>query len=324
MKRKLLLTLIAVVMPSVLPTPARAAYPTQPIRLIVPYVGGGSTDILARIVAEKLGQKIGQSIVVQNQPGGGGAIGTAAVARANADGYTLVMATNGTHSINPSLYASLPYDAVADFEPVSLIAAVPLVLVVPATSPIRQLSEIKAYAATQPNQSLNFGSAGVGSSGHLASEMLKSELGIAASHIPYKGDGQALVDLIAGRVDYSFANMPATTGYLQAGSLRALAVSTKQRSPMLPDIPTVAEAGFPALEVDPWYGILAPKGTPPSTVTLLSESIATVLSDPETKARVMQLGAQAIGSTPQAFAKVIADDTRKFAAVIQASGARAD
>jgi len=303
---------------------AHAAFPEKPIRVIVPYVGGGSTDLLARLLGDKMGEKLGQPVVVHNQPGGGGAIGTAAVARAEPDGYTLVMATNGTHSINPSLYASLPYDAVKDFAPVSLVAAVPLVLVVPAQSPVRQMSELQAYGQSRPGRSLNYGSAGVGSSGHLASEMLKSTLGFEGAHVPYKGDGQALVDLIAGRLDFSFANMPATMSHVRAGTLRPLAVSTGQRSGMLPDVPTVAQVGFPMLEVNPWYGFLAPAGTPPGVIRTLNEAVAAALADPAVRERMEQVGAQPLGTSPEDFARIIAEDTAKFAKVIEASGAKAE
>lgn len=231
------------------------------------------------------------------------------------------MATNGTHAINPSLYSSLPYDAVKDFVPVSLVAAVPLVLVVPAESPVRQMSELKSYAQTRPAHSLTYGSAGVGSSGHLASEMLRSTMGFKGAHIPYKGDGQALVDLLAGRLDFNFANMPATMSHVQAGTLRPLAVSTGSRSSMLPDVPTVAQAGFPSLEVNPWYGFLAPAGTPPEVVKTLNGAVVQALADPAVREKMAQLGAQPIGSSPEDFAKTIDADTKKFAAVIKESGA---
>jgi tripartite-type tricarboxylate transporter receptor subunit TctC len=303
---------------------AQAAYPDHPIRLIVPYVAGGSTDILARLVGQSMGAKLGQSVIVQNEPGGGGAIGSATVARSSPDGYTLLMATNGTHAINPSLYSSLSYDAVKDFTPISLLAAVPLVLVVPAASPVKTVADLKGYAAMQPGQTLSFASAGVGSSGHLAGEMLKRALAVKAVHIPYKGDGQALVDLLAKRVDFSFANMPATMGYLQAKSLRPLAVSTAARSPLLPDVPTVAEAGYPQLQVDPWYGLMAPRGLPAAITKQLSDTVASVLADASVRKRIEQLGAQLMDSSLPYFVKTIAADTAKFAEVIKASGAKAD
>jgi tripartite-type tricarboxylate transporter receptor subunit TctC len=304
---------------------ARAAdprYPDHPIRFIVPYAAGGSTDVLARILSEAMGQALGQSVVVYNQPGGGGAIGTTAVARSPSDGYTWLMGTNGTHAINTTLYASLSYDAVKDFQPVSLVATVPLVLVVPASSPARSLQDLLALARER-KAGLNFGSAGVGSSGHLAGEMLKIEGKIAGSHIPYKGDGPALVDLMGGRVDFSFANMPAAVNHIRQGSLRALAVTTAQRSPELPDVPTVAEAGYPSLQVDPWYGVFVPAGTDAALVKQLSDTFAKVLKQPAVTRRIMGLGATPAGTTPEHFASVIQDDTEKFAKVIKISGAQA-
>jgi tripartite-type tricarboxylate transporter receptor subunit TctC len=305
--------------------PARAAdpgYPDRPIRFIVPYAAGGSTDVLARILSEAMGQVLGQSIVVYNQPGGGGAIGTTAVARSLPDGYTWLMGTNGTHAINTTLYASLSYDAVKDFQPVSLVATVPLVLVVPAASPAHSLQDLLALARGQ-KAGLNFGSAGVGSSGHLAAEMLKIEGKIGGSHIPYKGDGPALVDLMAGRVDFSFANMPAAVNQIRQGSLRALAVTTAQRSAELPGVPTVAEAGYPSLQVDPWYGVFVPAGTDAALVQKLSAAFARVIKEPAVAQRVVGLGATPVGTTPDQFARIIHEDTEKFARVIRTSGAQA-
>ncbi|MBV7481465.1 tripartite tricarboxylate transporter substrate binding protein [Bordetella sp. BOR01] len=301
---------------------AGAVYPDHPLRLVVPYAPGGSTDVLARILAERVGQKLGQTVVVVNQPGGGGSIGSAAVARATPDGYTLLMATNGTHAINVSLYSSLPYDPIKDFAPVSLVATVPLLLVVPSTSPVRTLQELVDHAR-KTSGGLNFGSAGVGSSGHLAAEMLKIEGKVQGSHVPYKGDGPAIVDLMAGRVDFTFSNMPAAVNQVRAGALRPLAVTTAQRSSQLPNVPTVAEAGYPSLQVDPWYGLLVPSGTDTEIVSRLSEVVAEVLNEDSTRRRIEGLGAAPVGTTPQAFAKVIRDDTAKFEKVIQISGATA-
>lgn len=297
-------------------------YPHGPIKIVVPYAPGGSTDILARTIGENLGKRLGQPVVVVNQPGGGGSVGTAAVARSAPDGQTLLMATNGTHAINPTLYAKLPYDAVKDFEPVSLVASVPLLLAVPAKSDVKTLKALVERSATA--KPINFGSAGVGSSGHLVGEMLNMEGKLRAVHIAYKGDGPAVVDLIGGNLDYLFANMPAAVNQVRAGSIRALAVSSARRSPELPDVPSVLEAGYPQLQVDPWYGVLVPRGTSKEIVTTLSEAINAGLRDADVRKRFETMGATPQGTTPEKFAEIIASDTEKFAKVIKASGARAE
>jgi tripartite-type tricarboxylate transporter receptor subunit TctC len=298
-------------------------FPNAPIKFVVPYAPGGSTDILARAIAENLSKRFGQPVVVHNQPGAGGGIGTSAVARSAPDGYTILMATNGTHAINPSLYSKLSYDAVKDFEPVSLVASVPLLLAVPAKSEVTTLKNlVERYQDRKA--SLNFGSAGVGASGHLAGEMLKIEGKLDAAHIPYKGDGPAVVDLMAGRIDYLFANMPAAINQVRAGALRPLALTSTQRSPELPDVPTVAEAGYPRLQVDPWYGVLVPAKTSRDIVAKLNEAINSALHDPAVRKRLEGLGATPHGTTPEKFAQVIASDTAKFAEVIKISGAKSD
>lgn len=298
-------------------------WPSRSLTIVVPYSPGGSTDILARTIAEHLAGQFKQPVVVTNQPGAGGSIGTAAVARSAADGYTMVMATNGTHAINPSLYASLPYDAVKDFAPVSLVASVPLLLSVPASSTVKTLKDlVERYG--DKKASLNFGSAGVGSSGHLAGEMLKMEAKLDATHVPYKGDAPAVVDLIGGQTDYLFANMPAAVAQAKGGAIRPLAVTTKERSPELPDVQTVQELGYPSLQVDPWYGILVPSGTDSAIVNKLSTAIQTAVKDPKVREKMTGLGATPIGTTPEQFKQTIEDDTQKFARVIKASGARID
>jgi tripartite-type tricarboxylate transporter receptor subunit TctC len=315
---------LAIVAVASIPSSATAQnFPNAPIKFVVPYAPGGSTDILARAIAENLSKRFGQPVVVVNQPGAGGAIGTLAVARSAPDGYTMLMATNGTHAINPSLYTKLSYDAVKDFEPVSLVASVPLLLAVPAKSEVKTLKNlIERYQDRKAP--LNFGSAGVGASGHLVGEMLKIEGKLDASHIAYKGDGPAVVDLMGGRIDYLFANMPAAINQVRAGSLRALALTSAHRSPELPDVPTVVEAGYPRLQVDPWYGVLVPARTSREIVARLNEAINSALQDPGVRKRFEGLGATPQGTTPDKFAQVIASDTAKFAEVIKISGARVD
>jgi tripartite-type tricarboxylate transporter receptor subunit TctC len=298
-------------------------FPNAPIKFVVPYAPGGSTDILARAIAESLSRRFSQPVVVVNQPGAGGVIGTLAVARSAPDGYTMLMATNGTHAINPSLYSKLPYDAVKDFEPISLVAAVPLLLAVPAKSEVKTLRNlVERYQDRKAP--LNFGSAGVGSSGHLVGEMLKIEGKLDALHVAYKGDGPAVVDLMGGRIDYLFANMPAAINQVRTASLRALAVTSAQRSPELPDVPTVVEAGYPRLQVDPWYGVLVPARTSREIVAKLNDAINSALQDPAVRKRFEGLGATPRGTSPEKFAQVIAADTAKFAEVIKISGAKAE
>ena len=298
---------------------AQAPYPSAPLRFVVPYASGGSTDIIARTLADPMAAKLGQPVVVVNQAGAGGGVGSAAVARAAPDGLTLILATNGSHAINPSLYAKLNYDPVKDFAPVTMVASVPLLLVVPASSDFRTMRDI-----VDKRRAISFGSAGIGSTGHLAGEMLKLEGRLDANHIAYKSDGPNVVDLMAARIDYSFVNMPAATNYVRAGSLRPLAVTTAQRSAALPDVPTVIEAGFPKLQVDPWYGVFVPAGTPAEAIAKLNAVINGALQEPSVQKRLEGLGATLLGTTPDAFAKALAADIAKYAVVVKASGAKAE
>lgn len=305
---------------ALLPGAARSqGYPAGPIKFVVPYAAGGSTDIIARTLGEYMAGKFGHPVVVVNQPGAGGGVGSAAVAKSPPDGLTLLMATNGSQAINASLYSKLAYDPVKDFHPVSLVASVPLLLVVPSKSEVRTMRQLVERKGT-----LNFGSAGVGSSGHLAGELLKLEGKLDATHIAYKGDGPGVVDLIAGHLDFAFVNMPAAVNHVRAGSLRALAVTTAQRSSALSDVPTVQEAGYPGLQVDPWYGVYVPAGTSPEIVAKLNQVINAALQDAAVRKRLEGLGATPRGTTPDAFARILAEDTAKFAAVVKASGAKAE
>src|SRR5690349_12578544 len=238
-----------------------ATYPTKPIRLIVPFPPAGTTDILARAVAQKLSETWGQQVVVDNHPGAGGNIGSDIVAKASPDGYTLLMGTVGTHAINPSLYAKMPYDHVKDFAPVILVAGVPNVLVVNPALPVKSVQELIVYGKANPGK-LNFASSGNGTSIHLSGELFKTMTGIQMTHVPYKGSSPALTDLIAGQVQLMFDNLPSSLQFIKAGKLRALAVTSLERSSALPDVPTLAESGLPGFEVSSWFGVLAPAGTP--------------------------------------------------------------
>ncbi len=261
------------------------AYPTKPIRLVVPFPPGGATDILAREVAKHLTEAWGQSVVVDNRPGAGGNIGSELVAKAAPDGYTLEMGTVGTHAINASLYSKMPYDHVKDFVPVILVAGVPNVLEVNPSVPVNSVQELIAYAKANPGK-LNFASSGAGTSIHLSGELFKVMAGVQMTHVPYKGSAPALQDLLGGQVQLMFDNLPPSLPQIKAGKLRALAVTSTTRAPALPDVPTVAEAGLPGFEASSWFGVLAPAGTPPAIVAKLNAEIAKWLTSPEAKEKL--------------------------------------
>ena len=298
-------------------------YPTKPIRLVVPFPPGGATDILARDVAQKLTEAWGQSVIVDNRPGAGGNIGSELVAKSAPDGYTLEMGTVGTHAINASLYAKMPYDHVKDFTPVILVAGVPNVLVVNPAVPANSVAELVAYAKANPGK-LNFASSGNGTSIHLSGELFKVMAGVQITHIPYKGSAQALQDLLAGQVQLMFDNLPPSLPQIKAGKLRALAVTSATRAPALPDVPTLAESGLPGFEASSWFGILAPAGTPAPIVAKLNAEVANWLATPEAKEKLLKQGANPAGGTPQDFAKHIAAETAKWAKVVKDSGAKID
>ena len=298
-------------------------YPTKPIRLVVPFPPGGATDILARDVAQKLTEAWGQSVIVDNRPGAGGNIGSELVAKSAPDGYTLEMGTVGTHAINASLYAKMPYDHVKDFTPVILVAGVPNVLVVTPSLPVSSVAELIAYAKANPGK-LNFASSGNGTSIHLSGELFKVMAGVQMTHIPYKGSAPALQDLIAGQVQLMFDNLPPSLPQIKAGKLRALAVTSLARAPALPDVPTLAESGLPGFEASSWFGILAPAGTPAPIVAKLNAEVAKWLATPEAKEKLLKQGANPAGGTPEDFAKHIAAETAKWAKVVKDSGAKID
>ena len=299
------------------------AYPTKPIRLVVPFPAGGATDILAREVAKHLTETWGQSVVVDNRPGAGGNIGSELVAKAPPDGYTLEMGTVGTHAINASLYAKMPYDHVKDFVPVILVAGVPNVLVVNPSVPVNSVQELIAYAKANPGK-LNFASSGAGTSIHLSGELFKVMAGVQMMHVPYKGSAPALQDLIGGQVQLMFDNLPPSLPQIKAGKLRALAVTSATRAPALPDTPTIAEAGLPGFEASSWFGVLAPAGTPPAIVAKLNAEIAKWLGSPEAKEKLAGVGANIAGGTPDDFARHIQAETAKWAKVVKESGAKVD
>ena len=298
-------------------------YPNKPVRLIVPFPAGGTTDLLARAMAQKFSEALGQQFVVDNRPGAGGNIGADIVAKSAPDGYTLLMGTVGTHAINPSLYAKMPYDHVKDFVPVVLVAGVPNVLVVNPGVPVKTVAELIKAAKDQPG-SINFASSGNGTSIHLSGELFKSLTGVQMAHIPYKGSAPALTDLLGGQVQIMFDNLPSALPHIKSGKLRALAVTSSKRAPALPDLPTIAESGVPGFEASSWFGILAPAGTPRDIVMRINVEANKALQSAEMKEKLLGQGAEAVGNPPEFFADTIRTETTKWAKVVKDSGAKVD
>jgi len=293
-----------------------AAYPTKPIRIVVAYTPAGATDILARTIGQKLNEAWGQAVIIDNRPGANGNIGTEYAAKATPAGYTLLMVTAGTHGINPGLYRKLGFDAVKDFAPVSLVAMVPNVFVVNNGVPSKDLKEFIAYAKANQGK-LNYGSPGNGSTAHLSMELFKSMTGIQMVHVPYKGSAGVLADLIGGQIVVTMDNMPPYVPQVKAGKIRALAVSPARRSPALPDVPTVAEAGVPGYDSGAWFGLVAPANTPKDLVAKLSRETARILKLPDVSARLADLGAESVGGTPEQFSAHIKAEIAKWAKVIR-------
>jgi tripartite-type tricarboxylate transporter receptor subunit TctC len=302
---------------------AQAAYPSQPIRIVVPFPAGGATDIMARAAAQRLTEQWKAQVVVDNRPGAGGNVGSELVAKAPPDGYTLEMGTVGTHAINASLYAKMPYDHIRDFVPIVLVAAVPNVLVVHPSLPVNSVQELIAYIKANPGK-VNFASSGNGTSIHLSGELFKVLTGVQITHIPYKGSAPALTDLLGGQVQIMFDNLPPSLPHIRSGKLRALAVTTAERAPALPDLPTMQEAGVPGFESSSWFGLLAPAGTPRPIVVKINEEVARWLATPEAKEKLAAIGAAARGGSPEDFAQHIAAETAKWAKVVKESGAKVD
>ena len=282
-------------------------YPSRPIHLIVPYAAGGGADSVARIVAKRVSETIGQTIIIENRGGAGSIIGTEMVQKADADGYTLLLGQSGPISINPAVYKNLRYDPLKDFAPVTMTTAYPYIMVVNSKLPAKDLKEFVALAKAKPNE-LNYGSTGIGAANHLVAELFSSRAGIKMTHVPYRGTALAVADLIAGQVQVVFADPISALAHIQAGTLRALAVTSKERSPVAPDVPTVAESGYPNFDAIAWHGILAPAKTPPVIIAKLNEQIVKALRDPETKSLLEKQAMQTVGNSPSAFANFIKQD----------------
>lgn len=290
-------------------------YPSRSIRLIVPFAAGGGNDTVARLVGQGLAAELGQPVVIDNRPGAGGIVGAEAAARAPADGYTVFLGGVGSHAINPNLHANLSYDPVKDFVPVSLIASAPLILVVHPSVPARNVRELIALAKARPG-TLNYASNGNGSSSHLAAVMFASMTGIDMVHVPYKGLSPALSDLLSGQVQVMFSSVVAIVPHIKAGTLRPLAVSSRERLSLLPDLPTVAESGVPGYQSSSWYGILAPAGTPPAIVGRLNAALVKVVAQPDVREALAREGADPVGSSPQAFGAFIVAEKQRLGEVI--------
>lgn len=320
LRRKALITLTIAAAMTALPAMAQPQYPSKPIRLVVPFSAGSATDILARIIGARMGQNSSYQIIVDNRPGAGGTLGATGVAKAAPDGYTLILVSVG-HAINATLYPKLGYDTVRDFAPVSLVASVPNVLVVNAASKYNSVRDLVAAAKANPG-AMNFDSAGSGSSTHLSGEMFKMQAGIDVVHIPYKGTGEALTDVMAGRGDMMFAPSVSAMPFVRQGKLKALAVTTAKRAASLPDIPTVAEAGLPGYTFDSWFGILAPAGTPKEIVNALNAEIGKALAAPDVREKLAVQGAEPRPSTPQEFSAYIQTEIARLAPVVKQSGVK--
>lgn len=306
--------------------PAQAGFPARPLRIIVPFTPGGSSDVLARAIGAELGKSLGQPVVIENVPGAGGSLGAERAAKAPADGYTLLMGHIGTLAVNPALYPRLPYDPVRSFAPVAWVARVPNLLVVHPSVPAQDLKELVAYAKANPGR-LNYGSGGNGSAAHTTMEYFKLQTGTSLLHIPYRGTAPSVNDLLANQVQALFTGVPALLAHVKAGRMRPLAVSSPRRLALLPDVPTVAESGIAGtkdFEADQWYGLVAPAGTPADVVALLNQHVNKALSSEDVRARLAAEGAEATPATPQAFGQLIAREIPRWDKVVKAARIQLD
>ena len=298
-------------------------YPSKPVRFVIAFSPGGPSDILTRLLGGKLAESFGQPFVFDNRPGAGGNIAGEITAKSPADGYTLLMGNNSVLATNAALYKNMGFDPVKDLAPVILVGSQPNILVVHPSVPVKSVKEFIAYAKTQHGK-LNYASSGSGAAAHLAAELFKNMTGIAMTHVPYRGAGPALIDVLAGQCQVMFATALSVQPYLQANRLRPLAVSTAKRMPTHPELPTVAEAGVPGFEATTWHGVVVPAGTPPAVISKLNDEINKILKASEVNARLIAQGAEIIGGTPQAFAAYIQSEIPKWTKVIKDSGARAE
>ena len=294
--------------------PAALAQSSKPIRLVVPFPAGGATDLFARTLSQKMGERLGTSIVIDNKPGAGGSLGSDIAAKATADGQTLLFTTTSTHSIGPAIGAKLPYDTVRDFTPIAHVGNAPSIMLVPNSSPAKTVKEWIEYAKKNPGK-LNYASSGNGTIVQLTAELFKAQAGVFVTHIPYKGTGLAIPDLVAGQLDVLFDSPPTGMPHVRDGRLRALAVTTLKRTPLAPDLPPVADT-LPGFESSTWFGLYGPKGLPAEVVNRVNTAANQALSDPEVRAKLTTLGIEPVTSTPAQFAKMVADDQAKWKRII--------
>jgi tripartite-type tricarboxylate transporter receptor subunit TctC len=319
MTRRLLSAVVAVFALVLLAAPAMAAFPERAVRIIVPFPAGGSNDVIARILGQRLSEIWGQPVVVENRAGAGGNVGAEGVARASADGYTLLLAAPGPLAINPSLFQRMNFDPLKDFAPVALAASVPIVLAVNPQVRATSVAELIALAKAEPGK-LHFGSSGAGSTNHLAGELFKTLAGINIVHVPYRGAAPAMNDLVAGHIPFMFDNMPAVRPQVEGGRIRALAVAGANRSPLYPDLPTMAEAGVPGFEASAWFGLVAPAGTPAEVMKVLIDTTAAVLKEPGIVARFAELGAEPGTVSGAAFGAFLKAESEKWSGIVRAAG----
>ena len=296
-------------------------YPNQTLKIVVPFTAGGGVDVVARIVAPKLGEELGQTVIIENRGGAGGMLGAAAVAQSPADGYTLLIGTGSTHGTNSNVYAKVTYDPVRDFVPVVLMTSSPLLLIVPPLLPAKSVRDLIALAQSRPS-GLSFGSYGTGSINHLGAELFSSMAKITANHVPYRGSAPAMTDLIAGRLDYMFDGVSTSLGYLQAGTIRTLGVAGLNRSPVMPDQPTISESGLPGFDTMVWFGLFAPAGTPKPAVELLNRKMNAVLATPRVKEALEKLGVEPVGGSPDALAAKVQSELQKWATIVREKNIR--
>lgn len=298
-------------------------YPSQTVKIVVPFVAGGGVDAVARIIVPRLSEELGQSVIIENRGGAGGMLGASAVAQSPADGYTFLLGTGSTHGTNSSVYSRLSYDPVRDFVPVALVASQPLALIVPPALPVKSVDELIVLARSKPGE-LSFGSYGTGSINHLGSELFNSMAKIQVNHIPYRGAAPAMTDLIAGRLQYVLDGVATSLGYARAGTIRMLGVASLNRSPVLPDLPTISEAGLPGFDTTVWFGLFAPAGTPKTVVDLMNSKANAVLASARVKESFGKLGLEAIGGNPDVLARKVQAELRKWTDIVRDKNIRVD
>lgn len=322
--RLILASLLAVALPAAVAVAQSSVpnYPNKPIRIVVPQSAGGSTDLTARLIAQKLSGALGQTVIVDNRPGAGSILGTDLVAKATPDGYTLLVVASSI-TINPSLHKNLPFDPIRDLAPVTQLSAFPNMLVVHPSFPVKTVRDLIALAKSKPGQ-INYGSSGTGTGTHLSAELFKYMTGVDMVHVPYKGGGPAVIALISGQVQLNFATIPSVLPHVRSGKLRAVAVTTIKRSPAAPQVPTIAESGVPGYDHGPWNGMLAPAKTPKAIIARLNTEVARIVHLPEAAGVLIHDGAEPVGNTSEEFAAVIRTETAKWAKVIKAAGIKAD